>query len=326
MNCQKSERPFSLLRWLDSDSVNDDPRLQSPGEPRTERDRWFPFIFLHAGCALVILTGCSNTALIVCVVLYCIRMFAITAFYHRYFSHRAFKTSRTLQLVFALLGSTAMQRGPLWWAAHHRVHHARSDKAGDVHSPNVRSFIWSHIGWLTSTKNMPTTYEKIPDFAIYPELRLINRFDWAMPLLLLVLLYLSGECLRSCCPALETSGWQLVAWGFFVSTTILFHATCSINSIAHLFGYRRYETPDNSRNNPLLAIMTLGEGWHNNHHKFSNCARQGVAWWEVDITFAMLVLLSKCGLVYDLKPLPTSAVSTEEPPGITAAEGKVGVV
>ncbi|MBX9694298.1 MAG: acyl-CoA desaturase [Cyanobacteria bacterium] len=312
MNCEKSSGSNSILRWLDSDAVNEDPRLMLPGAPRTECDRWFPFMFLHAGCALVFITGCSSFAIVVCVALYCIRMFAITGFYHRYFSHRAFKTSRSLQLLFALIGSASMQRGPLWWAAHHRTHHARSDKDGDLHSPTERSFIWSHIGWLTSTKNMPTNYEKISDFATYPELRLLNRFDWFMPLSLIVALYLIGELLRTWCPALTTSGWQLVAWGFFVSTTILFHATCSINSVAHLFGYRRYETPDNSRNNPLLAILTLGEGWHNNHHKFSSCARQGFAWWEVDITYGVLVLFSKFGLVYDLKPLPASVFSSEK--------------
>lgn len=312
MNCKKTERADSLLRWLDSDSVKYDPRLKVPGEPRTECDRWLPFIFLHAGCAMVMFTGCSIVAIVVCVALYCLRMFAITGFYHRYFSHRAFKTSRSMQLLFALIGSASMQRGPLWWAAHHRVHHARADKDGDVHSPTERSFVWSHIGWLTSTKNMPTNYERIPDFAIYPELRFINRFDWLMPLLLIALLYLLGEYMKSTWPALATSGWQLVAWGFFVSTTVLFHATCSINSVGHLFGYRRYETPDNSRNNPLLALLTFGEGWHNNHHKFSNCARQGFAWWELDITYAVLFILNKCGLVSDLRPIPSSALASEK--------------
>lgn len=312
MNCEKSARLTSLLRWLDSDSVFDDARLKQSGEPKSEIDRWLPFVFLHAGCALALASGCSSTAIAVCVALYSIRMFAITGFYHRYFSHRAFKTSRAVQLLFALIGSASMQRGPLWWAAHHRVHHARSDKEGDPHSPHVRSFIWSHIGWLTSTKNMATHYERIPDFANYPELRLLNRFDWAMPLLLIAVLYLTGEFLKSTYPGLGTSGLQLVAWGFFVSTTVLFHATCSINSVAHLFGYRRYQTGDNSRNNPLLALFTFGEGWHNNHHKFSNCARQGFAWWEIDITYSVLYLMSKCGLVYDLKPVPSQALSKNE--------------
>ncbi len=320
MNCEKSSRLNSLLRWLDSDSVFEDSRLVLPGAPSSEFDRWLPFVFLHAGCALTIVTGCSNVAIVVCLALYCIRMFAITGFYHRYFSHRAFKTSRAVQLLFALIGSASMQRGPLWWAAHHRVHHAKSDREGDLHSPNERSFLWSHIGWLTSTKNMVTQYERIPDFASYPELRLLNRFDWAMPSLLIALLYVSGEYLKYTHPALATSGAQLVAWGFFISTAILFHATSSINSVAHLFGYRRYNTQDNSRNNPLLAILTLGEGWHNNHHKFSNCARQGFAWWEIDITYAVLQIMSWCGLVYDLKPVPSSALSRGEPDHVPARQ------
>lgn len=325
MICRKSARANSGLSWLDSDSVSEDPRLKLPGLPRTEIDRWFPFIFLHLGCGLVFITGYSNLAMIICVALYCVRMFAITGFYHRYFSHRAFKTSRVFQFLFALLGSASMQRGPLWWAAHHRVHHARSDQDGDLHSPIERSFIWSHIGWLTSTKNMPTNYEKIPDFAIYPELRLLNRFDWVMPLLLIILLYGVGEFLKSSYPALATSGLQLVAWGFFVSTTILLHATCSINSVAHLFGYRRYDTPDNSRNNPVLALLTFGEGWHNNHHKYSWCARQGFAWWEVDITYSVLFLFSKCGLIHDLKPLPASVFCSEKAASIEEEE-KAGAI
>ena len=312
MNCKSNARLKSIIKWLDSDSVFDDARLNLPGMPRSEADRCLPFVFLHAGCLMVLATESSYFAIGVCVALYCIRMFAITGFYHRYFSHRAFKTSRAVQFIFALVGSASMQRGPLWWAAHHREHHAKSDKEGDLHSPNERSFLWSHIGWLTSTKNMATQYDRIQDFASYPELRLLNRFDWAMPLLLIAALYLMGEYLKNANPELATNGAQLVAWGFFVSTTILFHATCSINSIAHLFGYRRYQTPDNSRNNPVLALFTFGEGWHNNHHKVSNCARQGFVWWEIDITYAVLFLMSKFGLVYDLKPVPASALIPEQ--------------
>jgi stearoyl-CoA desaturase (delta-9 desaturase) len=209
-------------------------------------------------------------------------MFAVTAFYHRYFSHR-----------------------PLWWAAHHRHHHAASDQEDDVHSPVTRSFIWSHIGWITSSKNMTTNYNRVRDFDSYPELRFINRFDWMMPACMVVGLYLLGEYLRHYNPLLGTSGLQLLVWGFFVSTTILFHATSSINSLSHLLGFRRYDTGDHSRNNPILALITFGEGWHNNHHKFSSCARQGFAWWEVDITYYGLVLLAWLGIISDLKPVPS---------------------
>ncbi len=238
-------------------------------------------------------------------------MFAVTGFYHRYFSHRAFKTSRLNQLIFALIGATSVQKGPLWWAAHHRHHHAASDTEDDIHSPVARSFIWSHIGWITSSKNMPTDYDRIKDFNIYPELRFINRFDWLMPALLFLSLFFLGEYLQCTFPKLHTSGTQLIVWGFFISTTMLFHATSSINSLSHCLGYRRFNTKDNSRNNPILALITFGEGWHNNHHQFSHCARQGFAWWEIDITYYGLLILNALGIINDLKPVPTISDNIE---------------
>lgn len=292
-----------LFDWLDSDNAHHDLRA-TQFELRTELDRWFPFIFLHLGCFLTLFTGSSQTSIITCVVLYFVRMFAITAFYHRYFSHRAFKTSRLMQLGFALLGASAVQRGPLWWAAHHRQHHSHSDENGDVHSPLVSGFLWSHIGWLTSSKNMPTDYSKVTDFGAYPELRLINRFDWIVPTALALTLLVGGNWLGESYPQLSTSGLQLLAWGFFVSTTLLFHATASINSVAHLLGYRNFQTDDNSRNNAILALLTLGEGWHNNHHKYSYAAKQGVKWWEIDITYVLLWVMERLKLISDLKASP----------------------
>jgi len=300
------------LSWLDADHDDGNMRRSLSGPPQTEIDRWIPFVFLHAGCLIVAYSGCSWTAIGVCLFLYCLRMFAITAFYHRYFSHRTFKTSRLAQFIFALIGATAVQRGPLWWAAHHRHHHSQSDRDDDVHSPVTRSFIWSHIGWITSSKNMVTHYDRVRDFESFPELRFVNRFDWLMPALLFVALFLSGEYLRYFHPSLHTSGVQLVVWGFFISTVILFHATACINSLAHCLGYRRYNTGDHSRNNPLLAIVTFGEGWHNNHHQYSHCARQGFAWWEVDITYLGLLFLSALGIVSDLKPVPSSWKSAQD--------------
>lgn len=313
-------RPKTLLGWLDADSASADSRATKSGRPETEPDRWLPFLFLHFGCLSVFVFGCSQTALIVAISLYCLRMFAITGFYHRYFSHRTYRTSRAAQLIFALAGATAMQRGPLWWAAHHRQHHAASDLEDDVHSPVTRSFLWSHLGWLTSSKNMTTDYEKVRDFAAYPELRFVNRFDWLMPLALYIALMTTGDYLRLHAPQLHTSGGQLVAWGFFVSTTVLFHATCSINSVAHVFGYRRFDTADSSRNNPLLALFTFGEGWHNNHHKYSHCTRQGFEWWEVDITFYLLQVLSWLGVVCDLKPVPTQPLLSAEPKVVSGSD------
>jgi stearoyl-CoA desaturase (delta-9 desaturase) len=261
-------------------------------------------VILHLGCLGVIWTGWSWTAVALAVALYGIRMFAITGFYHRYFSHRTFRTSRAAQFLFAALGSAAVQRGALWWAAVHRHHHQHSDQEQDVHSPGVSGFWWAHIGWMTSSKNFPTDYGAVRDLAKYPELVFLNRFDMVVPAGFAAALYALGEILNTFAPGLGTSGAQLLVWGFFVSTVFLLHGTLMINSLAHVFGHRRFKTSDDSRNNFLLALITLGEGWHNNHHRFMNAARQGFYWWEIDVTFYGLKLLSWLGVIWDLKGVP----------------------
>ncbi len=271
---------------------------------RFEFGRALPFIFLHLGCLGVIWTGWSPVAILVAAALYFIRMFAITGFYHRYFSHKAFKTSRVAQFLFAVLGNTAVQRGPLWWAYVHRHHHKHSDHEEDMHSPGVKGFIWSHIGWMTSSRNFPTRYEHVKDLAKYPELVLLNRFDWIVPAIFALCLFLCGAALESFAPDLGTNGWQMLVWGFFISTVVLLHATLAINSFAHSFGKKVYNTDDESRNSLILALVTLGEGWHNNHHRYMSSARQGFRWYELDITYYILKLLSFTGLVKDLKPVP----------------------
>lgn len=293
---------LSLVRWLDSeagiDSITDD---------RERKVDWFrvlPLIVLHAGCLLVFWVGWSPAALTMAVALYLIRMFAITGFYHRYFSHKAFKMNRAWQFVFAVLGNTAVQRGPLWWAAHHRHHHRFTDLANDVHSPLQHGFWWSHIGWLTSRANFPTRTKYVKEWARFPELRWINRFDTVIPLLLAGLIFLTGALLRKFAPSLGTDGAQMLVWGFFISTVVLLHATFTINSLDHMIGTRRYDTKDTSRNNAVLAILTLGEGWHNNHHHYAVSARQGFKWWELDITYYALVVLSWLGIIRDLRPVP----------------------
>ncbi|MEP6671294.1 MAG: acyl-CoA desaturase, partial [Chthoniobacter sp.] len=240
--------------------------------------------------------------------LYLVRMFAITGFYHRYFSHRSFHTSRAMQFVFAALGNTAVQRGALWWAAVHRHHHKHADHDEDVHSPGLSGFWWAHIGWMTSSKNFPTNYDSIRDLAKFPELVFLNRFDLAVPAVFGLALFLFGEALRIFAPGLGTSGGQMFVWGFFVSTVVLLHGTLFINSLAHAFGSRRFRTEDDSRNNFLLAVITLGEGWHNNHHRFMGAARQGFFWWEIDVTYYLLKMLSSVGLIWDLKPVPHSVL------------------
>lgn len=297
-------------RWFDTQAAFDQADREHPdgatgGRHRIDWLRAAPFIGMHLACLMVLWVGVSTTAVAVAVALYAIRMFALTGFYHRYFSHRTFRVSRTVQFVFALIGASSVQRGPLWWAAHHRNHHRHADTVADPHSPSQRGFWWSHAGWFLTHEGFRTDWERIPDLARYPELRWLDRFDTVVPVLLAAALYGLGATLERFAPQLDTNGPQLLAWGFFVSTVVLFHATVTINSLAHRFGRRRFETRDDSRNNLWLALLTFGEGWHNNHHFFPGTARQGFRWWEVDLTWYGLRLLATLGLVHDLKPVPT---------------------
>lgn len=270
--------------------------------------RYFvPFLVLHLGCLGVIWTGWSWAAVVTAVVLYFVRMFFVTGIYHRYFCHKSYSVSRPVQFVMALAALTCAQRGPLWWAAVHRHHHAHSDEEEDVHSPGVKGFLWAHIGWLTSARNYPTNYKMVKDYSKYPELRFLNRFDLIGPLLLAVCMFAFGSLLAVFAPSLGTNGPQMLVWGFFISTTLLFHGTCSINSFTHMIGTRRYETGDDSRNSFLLALVTLGEGWHNNHHRFQRAAKQGFYWWEIDITYYTLKMFSLLGIVHNLRPVPAEA-------------------
>ncbi|MCA9323446.1 MAG: acyl-CoA desaturase, partial [Planctomycetes bacterium] len=230
-------------------------------------------------------------------------MFAITGFYHRYFSHRAFKTSRVFQGVMAVVGASAAQRGPLWWAAHHRGHHRHSDQPEDLHSPRQHGLLWSHMGWFMTRESFATRIDRVRDFAGFPELRFLDRFDMVAPAILAGLLYAFGSLLAGVAPGAGTSGAQMLVWGL-ISTIVLYHATYTINSLAHRFGTRRFDTRDTSRNNFWLAFLTLGEGWHNNHHHHPASARQGFRWWEVDVAYYLLRILAWLGLVWDLKPVP----------------------
>ncbi|MEJ2761066.1 MAG: acyl-CoA desaturase [Gammaproteobacteria bacterium] len=295
----------NVIRWVDSEA-RAAPGGAGPGaKDRINWVRCLPFILVHAGCAGVLWTGWSPVAVAVCIALFWMRMFAITAFYHRYFSHRSFKANRTWQFVFAVLGNTAAQRGPLWWASHHRRHHRYSDGDGDIHSPLKRGFFRSHLGWFMTEEGFRTDYSVISDLARYPELRFLNRFDVLVPVLFACLVYGIGAATAALWPESGTSGWQMLVWGFFISTVVLFHATFTIKSLGHLWGSRRFETRDQSRNNMLLALLTLGEGWHNNHHRFALSARQGFYWWEIDITYLLLKLMRSLGIIRDLNPVPS---------------------
>jgi stearoyl-CoA desaturase (delta-9 desaturase) len=287
----------SLRCWLDNDAG------VAPGAARgVDWARVAPFVAVHLGCLGVFWVDASPAALATAAGLFALRMFAVTAFYHRYFSHRAFRTSRLMQFLFALLGASAVQRGPLWWASHHRHHHAHADQPADAHSARQHGFAWAHALWFLSRANFATRRELVADLARYPELRLLDRFDALVPALLAAGLYAAG-------------GLEFLVWGFCVSTVALWHATFTINSLAHRLGRRRYATRDDSRNNLWLALLTFGEGWHNNHHHYPGAARQGFYWWEIDLSWYALRLLAALGIVWDLKLVPARvrAARLEEP-------------
>lgn len=291
----------NVLRWFDSEAGSDQLDQHSR---EFNLIRVLPFVALHAACLLAFYTGASGFAVGFAIAFFAIRMFAITGFYHRYFSHKTFRTSRGWQFVFALLGASAAQRGPLWWAAHHRRHHQHSDSEDDLHSPHNGGFWWSHVGWFTCNAAFHTDERRVKDWIRFPELTLINRFDTLVPAACAVLIYFLGEALAHWAPGLQTNGLQLLVWGFFISTVVLFHATVSINSLSHVWGSRRFDTRDDSRNNLWLALITFGEGWHNNHHRWPQSARQGFRWYEIDLTYYGLWLLAKARIINDLKPIP----------------------
>lgn len=256
------------------------------------------FLLVHLGCLGVFWTGMGINVIVLGVALYLLRIVAVTAGYHRYFSHRTFRTSRVFQFCLAVLAQTSAQRGVLWWAAMHRKHHKYSDTAADVHSPVVRGFLFAHVGWIFVPRNTDTDYEAVRDLSGFAELRLLDRHPYVPAILLGVATW-------------AIAGWAGVVVGFCWSTVALWHATFSINSLAHLLGRRRYVTGDQSRNNWVLALLTMGEGWHNNHHAYQASARQGFRWWEFDGTYYVLWALSWVGLVWDLHVPPKAVIRGE---------------
>ena len=285
-------------------STNSPSRPSIPAKSGISWLATIPFVTVHVLTLGVLWVGWSPIAVFVCLALYWVRMFAITGFYHRYLSHRTYKTSRWFQFLFAVVGNSSTQKGPLWWAAHHRHHHQYSDDDEDVHSPTKRGFLYAHVGWIFDRRNTPTRMRLIPDLAKYPELRALDRFDVLVPILLGASCFGLGVLLEAKAPSLGTSGIQMLVWGYFISTVVLAHSTFTINSLSHLMGKRRFETTDTSKNNLALALLTMGEGWHNNHHFYPTSTRQGFYWWEIDATYYGLYLLSKLGLIWDLRRVP----------------------
>jgi stearoyl-CoA desaturase (Delta-9 desaturase) len=266
-----------------------DPSTWAPNEHINRRSS-IPFILLHFLPLLAFVTGVTWRAVWLAVILYFVRMLAITGGYHRYFSHRSYRLRRVPQFVLAFIGSTAAQKGPLWWAAHHRAHHKNSDTERDIHSP-IRGFWWSHVGWILCDKYNKTDGDAIKDFTRYPELVWLDKHDWVGPWSVGIASYL-------------IAGWSGLIFGFFASTIVLWHATFCVNSLAHVLGRRVYDTTDTSRNSTIVALITSGEGWHNNHHRYPWAARQGFRWWQIDVTYYALRLFSFVGIVHDLRPVP----------------------
>jgi stearoyl-CoA desaturase (Delta-9 desaturase) len=239
----------------------------------------------------IAVTGFSLWGLALAAICYVPRMFFVTGAYHRYFSHRSYRTSRWFQFVLALGATSTGQKGPLWWAAHHRIHHKLSDEPGDLHSVIQSGFWWAHHGWFLSNDLEDTDYSRIKDFSKYPELVWLNRLWMIPPVAVGTITFFIG-------------GFHALVWAFAVSQVLAWHGTFTINSLSHLWGNRRYKTGDDSRNNPVLAVVTMGEGWHNNHHHYQVSARQGFFWWEIDCTYYALRVLAAVGLVWDLHGVP----------------------
>jgi stearoyl-CoA desaturase (Delta-9 desaturase) len=251
-----------------------------------------PFFMVHLGAVVMpFFVRFRWTDILLAIALYEGRMFFVATGFHRYFAHRSYKTTRAYQFLLAFFSETTAQKGILWWAGHHRAHHLYSDTDDDIHSPTRRGFWWSHVGWILDYRFEATDFDRIKDFAQYPELRWLNRYHWVPPLTLAVVLGLVG-------------GMEAVVWGFLVSTVLLWHGTFTINSLAHVFGRRRYVTTDTSRNSWVLALITHGEGWHNNHHYYQSSANQGFYWWEIDLGYYGLRALQAIGVVWDVRKPP----------------------
>ena len=262
------------------------------------------FIGFHLTVVLAFFVGGSWPAVVVGLMFYWARVFFITGFYHRYFSHRTFQTTRFFQAALAVLGTTAIQKGPLWWAGHHRFHHRHSDDPEDVHSPLMGGFWWAHMGWLMAYNRDDTRWDEVKDLARFPELRVLDRYYIAGTLLFAGFIAGLGWGLERAFPSTGVTWMQVFVWGFFVGTVLLWHSTYLINSGAHMWGSQRFPTNDTSRNNLFLSLITLGEGWHNNHHRYPGSERNGFFWWEIDVTHYLLTALSWTGLIWDLRSPP----------------------
>jgi stearoyl-CoA desaturase (delta-9 desaturase) len=216
--------------------------------------------------------------------------------YHRLLTHRGFTTSRWMTRFLATCGSFGLQSGPIAWVTTHRLHHAFTDTEKDPHSPRGNGFWWSHIGWIfqgtAQLQTQATRQRYSPDLMKDPYLVWLDKYYYVTTLIAAAVLFAIG-------------GWTMVVWAIIFRTVVSWHFTWLVNSATHLWGYRRFETRDDSRNNALVAAVTFGEGWHNNHHTFPRSAKHGFTWKEFDINWYQLRILEKLGLIskvfaYDL--------------------------
>jgi stearoyl-CoA desaturase (delta-9 desaturase) len=215
---------------------------------------------------------------------------------HRYFSHRTYSTSRAFQFVLALLATTTVQQGALWWASMHRHHHRTSDQPEDFHSPLQRGFWFAHLGWVFSPRAQRMDWDGIKDFSGFPELRWLNRYFMAVQGGFAAVLIAVG-------------GMHALVWGLLVSTVLLWKCTYCINSLTHVLGHRRFPTRDSSGNSLGLALITFGEGWHNNHHYYPGSMMQGFYWWQVDATGYVIRALAAVGLVWGIRKAPPEVLA-----------------
>jgi len=269
--------------------------IELPADDSVDRINWpasIPFIAFHVAAVVgVFLVELRPALLGWALFSYAFRMWGMTAGYHRYFSHRSFETSRAFQFLLALAATLAVQKGPLWWAAHHRFHHTNADEPQDIHSPTFRGVLWAHMGWFLCDKYKETKWERVPDLAKYPELRFIDKYATVPPVIGAVLLWYFG-------------GWPIFVWAGLVATVAQWHGLFIANSLCHMYGWKPFDTPDDGRNNPFFAVLLMGEGWHNNHHYYPGAARQGFVWWELDPTYYSIKLLEKLRLVWNVHGVP----------------------
>ncbi len=271
-----------------------------------------PFILIHLSVFAAFWTGVNMVDIWICLALYWIRIWGITAGYHRYFSHRTYKTSRWFQFVLAFVGGASAQKGAIWWASIHRRHHKYSDTAYDVHSPRQHGFLYAHVGWIFAERNDSDELDlsNVGDLTQYPELMFLNKYQHLPAILVGTAVWFFA-------------GWSGLVIGFLLSTVLTWHGTFFINSMAHVHGNQRYVTGDDSRNNWWLALITLGEGWHNNHHYYQSCARQGFRWWEIDVSYYSIKLLQWMGIVWEVKEPSAEVIAGDRRlPGPISARAK----